>query len=50
VLESVHEEDLKQAAAVVAAFVHHTAVRDERLPRKPPPPPEPPAPPTGGKP
>jgi hypothetical protein len=50
VIESVHEEDLKQAAAVVAAFVHYTAVRDERLPRKPPPSPEPPAPPTGGKP
>jgi carboxypeptidase Q len=41
VLESVVEEDLKQAAAVVASFVYHTAMRDERLPRKPAPSPDP---------
>ena len=29
------EEDLKQAAVVVATFVYHAAMRDERLPRKP---------------
>jgi carboxypeptidase Q len=52
VYESVHEEDLKQAAAVVAGFVHHTAIRDERLPRKPLPSPEPRGEPqpTGGRP
>ncbi|MCB9892265.1 MAG: M28 family peptidase [Planctomycetes bacterium] len=27
-------EDLQQAATIVAAFVHHTAMRDEKLPRK----------------
>ncbi|SRR5579871_1761155 len=33
-------EDLKQAAAIVAAFVYNTAMRDEMLPRKPLPKPE----------
>ncbi len=28
-------EDLKQAAAIVASFVYHAAMRDEKLPRKP---------------
>ena len=28
-------ENLKQAAAIVAAFVYNTAMRDEMLPRKP---------------
>lgn len=28
-------EDLKQAAAIVASFVYHAAMREERLPRKP---------------
>jgi Zn-dependent M28 family amino/carboxypeptidase len=28
-------EDLKQASAVVAAFVFNTAQRDDKLPRKP---------------
>ncbi|MFN2457316.1 MAG: M20/M25/M40 family metallo-hydrolase [Chitinophagaceae bacterium] len=27
-------DDLKQAATIVAAFVYHTAMRDEKLPRK----------------
>ena len=33
VLESVQDADLQQAAAVVASFVYHTAMRDEKLPR-----------------
>jgi carboxypeptidase Q len=33
-------EDLKQAAAIVAAFVYNTAMRDEMMPRKPLPKPE----------
>lgn len=28
-------EDLKQAAAIVASFVYHAAMREEKLPRKP---------------
>ncbi len=32
--EAVVEDDLKQAAAVIATFVYHTAMRDERLPRE----------------
>jgi hypothetical protein len=35
VYESVLPEDLKQAAVIVASFVYHTAMRDEKLPRKP---------------
>jgi hypothetical protein len=42
VLESVQPADLQQAAAIVASFVYHTAMRDERLPRTPLP--APPAP------
>ncbi|MDE3254135.1 MAG: M20/M25/M40 family metallo-hydrolase, partial [Bacteroidota bacterium] len=33
-------DDLKQAAVVVASIVYHTAMRDEKLPRKPLPKPE----------
>lgn len=33
-------DDLKQAATVIASFVYHTAMRDEKLPRKPLPKPE----------
>jgi Zn-dependent M28 family amino/carboxypeptidase len=33
VLESIQEADLQQAAAIVATFVYHTAMRDEMLPR-----------------
>ncbi len=29
------ESDLKQAAVIIASFVYHTAMRDEKLPRKP---------------
>ena len=37
-------DDLKQASVIVASFVYHAAMRDERFPRKPMPqePPEPP--------
>jgi Zn-dependent M28 family amino/carboxypeptidase len=34
VYESVLPDDLKQAAVIVASFVYHTAMRDEKLPRK----------------
>lgn len=33
VSEYVIEDDLKQAAVVIATFVYHTAMRDEKLPR-----------------
>ncbi len=32
--ERLQEGDLKQAAVIVASFVYHTAMRDEKLPRK----------------
>jgi len=35
VYESVVPEDLQQASAIVASFVYHAAMRDEKLPRKP---------------
>jgi len=35
VLESIQEADLQQAAAIIATFVYHTAMRDEKLPRTP---------------
>lgn len=35
--ERLQEDDLKQAAVMVASFVYHTAMRDEKLPRKTPP-------------
>ncbi|MFQ5738656.1 MAG: M20/M25/M40 family metallo-hydrolase [Acidobacteriota bacterium] len=48
--------DLMQASAIMASFVYHTAMRDEKLPRKPLPQPEKPAKeegepthPTGGR-
>jgi uncharacterized protein YwlG (UPF0340 family) len=33
------EDDLKQAAVVMASVVYHTAMRDDRMPRSPLPPP-----------
>jgi Zn-dependent M28 family amino/carboxypeptidase len=33
-LDHLVEDDLKQAATVIASFVLHTAMRDEKLPRK----------------
>jgi Zn-dependent M28 family amino/carboxypeptidase len=35
VLDHAIEDDLKQAATIIASFVYHTAQRDEKLPRKP---------------
>src|SRR5262247_233930 len=35
VYESILPDDLKQAAVIVASFAYHSAVRDEKLPRKP---------------
>lgn len=35
VYDRVQEEDLKQAAAIMASFVYLAATRDEKLPRKP---------------
>jgi hypothetical protein len=32
--DRLQEEDLKQAAVIVASFVYHTAMRDQKLPRK----------------
>ncbi|MCA1650941.1 MAG: M20/M25/M40 family metallo-hydrolase [Acidobacteria bacterium] len=40
VYERIQEPDMKQNAVIVAAFVHHAANRDERLPRKPLPKPQ----------
>lgn len=33
--DHVSEADLKQAAVIMASFLYHAAMRDERLPRKP---------------
>jgi hypothetical protein len=33
-IDHLVEDDLKQAATVIASFVMHTAMRDEKLPRK----------------
>lgn len=33
--ERIQEEDVKQAAVVMASFAYNTAMRDKRLPRKP---------------
>ncbi len=35
VLDHAREEDLMQASVVLASFVYHAAMRDEKLPRKP---------------
>ena len=37
VYDNVLVDDLKQAAVIMASFVHNTAMRDEKLPRKPEP-------------
>jgi len=39
--QHLREDDLKQIATIVAAFVYNTAQRDEKLPRKPLPEPRP---------
>jgi hypothetical protein len=33
--ERAQEDDLKQAAVIMASFVYNAAMRDEKLPRKP---------------
>ena len=35
VYDHVVPADLMQAAAVMASFLYHAAIRDEKLPRKP---------------
>ena len=35
VYERLQEEDIKQASMIMATFVYHAAMRDEKLPRKP---------------
>ena len=35
VYDRVQEDDMKQASIVMASFVYHAAMRDEKLPRKP---------------
>jgi hypothetical protein len=35
VYDRIQEEDMKQAATIMAAFVYNTAMRDKKLPRKP---------------
>jgi Zn-dependent M28 family amino/carboxypeptidase len=35
VYDRIQEEDMKQAAVIMAAFVYNTAMRDQKLPRKP---------------
>ena len=35
--DRIQADDMKQAAAIMAAFVYNTAIRDEKLPRKPAP-------------
>jgi len=42
--DKLSEEDLKQAATIVASFVYHTSERPEMIPRKPVPAPVPPRP------
>jgi hypothetical protein len=35
VYERIQEEDVKQASIIMASFVFHAAMRDEKLARKP---------------
>ena len=35
VYDRIQEDDMKQAAVIMAAFVYNTAIRDQKLPRKP---------------
>lgn len=35
VYDRIQEEDMKQAAIIMASFVYHAAMRDQKLPRKP---------------
>ena len=38
VFDRIQADDMKQASAIMAAFVYQTAMRDQKLPRKPAPP------------
>jgi hypothetical protein len=49
VYDHVQKSDLMQASVIVASFVYHTAMRDEKLPRKPLPKPKEAAQATNGK-
>lgn len=35
VYDRIQEDDMKQASVIMASFVYHAAMRDEKLPRKP---------------
>ena len=35
--DEIYEKDLKQASVILASFLYHAAMRDERMPRKPEP-------------
>jgi Zn-dependent M28 family amino/carboxypeptidase len=35
VYDRIQEDDMKQAAVIMASFVYHAAMRDQKLPRKP---------------
>ena len=35
VLDRIQEDDLKQAATIIAAFAYDAAMSDEKMPRKP---------------
>lgn len=35
VWDRIQADDMKQASVIIASFVYHTAMRDEKLPRKP---------------
>jgi hypothetical protein len=35
VFDRIQEDDMKQAAVIMASFVYHAATRDDKLPRKP---------------
>ncbi len=48
--DHVIAEDMKQASVIMASFVYHTAMRDEKLPRKPLPNPQPQRPGRGSPP
>ncbi len=49
VYENVIQSDLIQASIIMASFVYHTAMRDEKLPRKPLPKPQQPPQATNGR-
>jgi carboxypeptidase Q len=35
VWDRIQADDMKQASVIIASFVYHTAMRNEKLPRKP---------------